>query len=96
MILVNEGVSNSISLETIKKLEQLSNEGVLRRLNLGIFSILWINKYDERCSLYKTRCLYLEPQIYSLHRKIIDIGFLDNWWNLRNKMADYDVEFDED
>ncbi|XP_011495796.1 PREDICTED: uncharacterized protein C19orf52 homolog [Ceratosolen solmsi marchali] len=92
---VGEQIRNPISACYVKWLEQCYNEGILRRLNLGIISIMWLNNYDNKCALYKTICPYLKPQFVTLHQRIIDIGFLDNWWILKNSMIDYDVNDDE-
>ncbi|XP_031844902.1 mitochondrial import inner membrane translocase subunit Tim29 [Nomia melanderi] len=88
---VAEPLRNPISENHVKWLEQCYNEGVIRRLNLGIISIIWIDNYDKVCSLYKAVCPYLRPRYITFHERIVDIGCLDKWWILENKMKNYDV-----
>lgn len=92
LVLVNEAVSNFISIKSIQNLEQYYNEGIIQRMNLGLFSILWLDNYDKKCKLYKINCTYLKPQHHLLYQKVIDLGFLNNWWNLKRKMLDYDID----
>ncbi|KAG7207118.1 hypothetical protein KM043_000993 [Ampulex compressa] len=96
---LGEAVRNPISAWHVKQLEQCYNEGTLRRLNLGIISLIWVDNYDESCSLYKAVCPYLKPRYFSFHERAIDVGFLDKWWILEDKMTNYDVneaEFQND
>ncbi|XP_078043630.1 mitochondrial import inner membrane translocase subunit Tim29 [Augochlora pura] len=91
LIQVGEPIRNPVSENHVKWLEQCHNEGILRRLNLGILSIMWLDNYDEACSLYKSLCTYLQPQYITFHQRIVDIGILGKWWILEEKMKDYDI-----
>ncbi|EZA57713.1 hypothetical protein X777_00813 [Ooceraea biroi] len=91
LIQVGELVRNPVSVQHIKWLEQCYNEGIVRRLNLGILSLIWLDNYDKDCSVYRAVCPYLKPRYVTFHERIVDIGFLDNWWLLEMKMKDYDV-----
>lgn len=91
LVQIAEPIRNPISENHVKWLEQCYNEGVIRRLNLGIISIIWIDNYDKMCSLYKTVCPYLRPRYITFHERIADVGCLGKWWILENKMIDYDV-----
>lgn len=91
LIQVGEPIRNPVSVQHIKWLEQCYNEGLIRRLNLGILSLIWLDNYDRDCSLYKAVCPYLKPRYLTFHDRIIDVGFLEKWWLLEKKMKDYDV-----
>ncbi|XP_076277084.1 mitochondrial import inner membrane translocase subunit Tim29 [Lasioglossum baleicum] len=88
---VGEAIRNPVSENHVKWLGQCYNEGILRRFNFGIFSIMWVDNYDEACSLYKTHCSYLKPQYITFYQRVVDIGCLNKWWILENKMKDYDI-----
>ncbi|XP_006612790.1 mitochondrial import inner membrane translocase subunit Tim29 [Apis dorsata] len=88
---VGEAIRNPISEHYVKWLGQCYNEGIIRRMNLGIISLIWLDDYDNMCSLYKTVCPYLKIQYLTFHKRVIDFGLLDKWWILENKMKDYDV-----
>lgn len=91
LILVGESIRNPVSVQHITQLEQCCNEKTLRRLNLGILSLIWLDNYDKDCCLYKATCSYLKPRYVTFYERIVDIGFLDKWWILEKKMRDYDV-----
>ncbi|XP_043685587.1 mitochondrial import inner membrane translocase subunit Tim29 [Vespula pensylvanica] len=94
---VGETIRNEISVQHVEILEKYYNEGIIRRLSMGILSIIWLDNYDKECSLYKAVCPYLKPRYLNFYERIIDIGFLDRWWILDRKMIDYDIntkEFD--
>ncbi|XP_026671440.1 mitochondrial import inner membrane translocase subunit Tim29 isoform X2 [Ceratina calcarata] len=88
---VGQNVRNPITENYVKWLGQCYNEGIVRRLNLGIISFIWLDDYDEMCALYKAICPYLKVRYLTFHKRVIDIGFMDKWWVLDNKMKDYDV-----
>ncbi|XP_012532324.1 mitochondrial import inner membrane translocase subunit Tim29 [Monomorium pharaonis] len=91
LIQVGEPIRNPISVQHINWLQQCCNEGLIRRLNLGIVSLIWLDNYDKDCFLYKTVCPYLKPRYMTFYERIVDIGFLEKWWILEKKMKDYDV-----
>jgi len=91
LVMVGKEVRNPVSAYYLKWLQQNYNEGIIRRLNFGIISILWLDNYSYDCALYKATCSHLKPQYWTFNQRIIDIGFLDNWWILTNYMKNYDV-----
>ncbi|XP_014483140.1 PREDICTED: uncharacterized protein C19orf52 homolog [Dinoponera quadriceps] len=91
LTLLGTPIRNPVAVEHIERLQQYYNEGIIRRLSLGILSLIWIDNYDEDCSSYKAVCPYLKPRYITFYERIIDVGFLDKWWILDNKMKDYDV-----
>lgn len=91
LILVNEVCHNPASAEYLKFLERSLNEGIIRRMNLGVCSLLWLDNYDKAVALYQATCKYTQPDYLTWHKRVIDVGFLDKWWTLEEKMIDYDV-----
>lgn len=91
LMLLGELVRNPVSTQHVVSLEKCYNEGIIRRLNLGVLSLIWLDNYDRDCSLYKTTCSYLKPRYVTFYERIVDIGFLDKWWILEKKMENYDV-----
>lgn len=88
---VGEPIRNPVSVQHIKWLEQCYNEGLIRRLNLGILSLIWLDNYDRDCYIYKAVCPYLKPRYVTFYERIVDVGFLERWWLLERKMKDYDI-----
>lgn len=91
MVLTAPICHNSATSEHLIFLERCYNEGIIRRLSVGIFSVLWLDNYDQAMSLYKATCKYTRPDLLTWHNRIIDVGFLDKWWKIDEKMIDYDV-----
>lgn len=91
LVLVDPKCHNPQSAEYLQFLERCMNRGLIRNLNLGVCSIMWLADYDAQLSLYKTTCSYTGVQYSKFPDRVIDVGFWGKWWNLRNKMIDYDV-----
>ena len=84
---------NKKSTEYLKYLEGARNEGILRRFSIGFASFLWISDYNPELASYKATCEHLQPQYLKFHERIIDIGFLNKFWKLDNKMKNYDINY---
>ncbi|XP_046481463.1 mitochondrial import inner membrane translocase subunit Tim29 [Neodiprion pinetum] len=95
MMMVGEPIRNRQSVRHLKSIEQCFNEGIIRRLSLGIVSFIWLDNYDKECAYYKATCSYLKPQYLGFHHRIVDIGFMDKWWLLEDKMTDFDINEEE-
>lgn len=93
LILVSEKLQNPESAGHLKSIENSINSGVLRRLNLGVCSIMWLDDYDRDCKLYKCTCKYLRPHFSTFYNRIIDVGFCNKWFVLDKKMIDYDINY---
>ena len=74
------------------------NAGLIRRLNLGVVSLMWVDDYSADMGLYAARCQYLKPTWSDMRHRIVDVGFLGKWWISAKKMEKYDInesEWDE-
>lgn len=91
LILVHESCQNPVSAQYLKFLEQSNNRGLLRTLNLGVLSLIWLDNYDEALGLFKVTCPYLQPEYLTWHKRIVDVGILNTWWKLRENMIDFDI-----
>ncbi|XP_076756409.1 mitochondrial import inner membrane translocase subunit Tim29 [Xylocopa sonorina] len=88
---VGEPIRNPVSEQYVKWLAQCYNEGIVRHMNLGVISLIWLDDYDKMCTLYKAVCPYLQVRYVTFYQRVVDFGFLDKWWVLEKKMKDYDV-----
>lgn len=91
LVLVSESCQNPTSAQYIKFLEQADNLGIIRIWNFGVVSFMWLDNYHTALGVYKATCSYMQPDYLTLHQRVIDIGFLDKWWNLEKRMVDYDI-----
>lgn len=91
LLVVDPKCQRPESAEYLRTLERSLNTGVIRHLNLGVCSLMWLADYDAQLGLYKANCSYTGVQYAKFADRVIDVGFWGRWWNLRNKMIDYDV-----
>lgn len=91
MVLMDPVCHNPTSSQYLIFLERCYNEGIVRRLSVGVFSMLWLENYDRALNLYKATCSFTKPDLLTWHNRVIDIGFLDKWWKIDEKMIDYDI-----
>lgn len=95
LLLVAKPIRNPKTEKFITSIEACCNMGILRRLNFGLFSVLWFDNYGEDLGIYYSNCSYLKPQYLNFHTRIVDIGFFSKWWRLDKIMEDYDVNEEE-
>lgn len=91
--LINESLVNPASLQHIRYIDDCYNAKLIRHLNLGIASIIWIDNYSNECDIYESNCNYLKVPYSKFMERILDIGFCNIWWITSRKMLDYDVNY---
>lgn len=94
-ILVSEANLNPATDNRLCLIRQSYNEGTVCCLSLGLFSLIWLANYHQDCGIYPSQCKYLQPGIINFHKRIIDVGFLGQWWNIQWYMKDFDVNPNE-
>lgn len=93
LILVNPSLQRKQSAEHLHFIQENYNIDQIRRLNLLLFSIIWIDKHGNQCKTYENICDYLKISWMEFKDNIIDIGFLNQWWILSKNMEDYDINY---
>lgn len=91
LVLVHENSLNKETAEHMKFIERGFNEKRLRYMNVGLFSFMWLDRFDAAVGLYESNCTFTKPEILRFRERIVDFGFLNRWWILRKKMNDFDV-----
>lgn len=91
--LISEDLVNPNSLNHIKYIEKCYNSKLIRHLNLGFASIVWVDNYSNECDLYESNCKYLKVPYSKFTERILDIGFCNIWWITSRKMLDYDINY---
>lgn len=81
------------TVKYLKMIEQSQNEDTLRITSCGLFSIMWIDDFAFELSTYDAKCDYLQPEFKTFHERIIDIGWMNTWWNLEKQLKNYDINF---
>ena len=93
--LVGDPVRNPKSQSLQDYVSKAYNAGLLRRLNCGLFSIMWVDDYDARLGLFAARCEYLKPGWLDMRHRVIDVGFIGKWWISSRIMEEYDINITE-
>lgn len=91
--LINEDLVNPQSQNHIKYIDDCYNAKLIRYLNLGIASIIWVDNYSSECDLYEAQCKYLKIPYTKFFERILDVGFCNIWWVTSRKMLDYDINY---
>jgi len=99
LTMVSELCRNNTSAQHQFEVVRAQNAGILRHWNLGLCSIIWRDNYSADYSHVKSRCKYLTVGytdiLFKEPERIVDIGFLGNWWFTKKAMEEYDVNVDE-
>ena len=95
LVLLSDAIRNPDSDAHIQKVTTLRNEGVLRRMSLGVCSVMWRDNYDKNLALYDAKCDHLQVKWRNFHERILDVGFMNRWWYLNRAMEDYDINYRE-
>ncbi|KAL7745292.1 hypothetical protein ACLKA6_015317 [Drosophila palustris] len=84
---------NRESADYLVMLERAVNQKKLRLLSLGIFTLMWVDLYDEDDCTYPAICEYTSVGFLNFHERIIDVGFWNEFWRLKFKMRNYDINY---
>lgn len=91
LALLSPWIRNANSDVHVQNLVKLKNQGCLRHLSLGLFSLVYSAEYDHDSALYEARCSNLSVPWRELPERVLDVGFVGRWWILEKKMEDFDV-----
>lgn len=91
LILVHPSCQKPQTAEHLKYIENCFNKNLIRRLNLGIASVIWVDKSSADCNTYESNCSYLGIKSSEIFSRVLDVGFLGIWWNTSKHMIDYDI-----
>ncbi|XP_056648998.1 mitochondrial import inner membrane translocase subunit Tim29 [Diorhabda sublineata] len=91
LALVNPSLTNPTSVTHLKYIEKCFNANLIRYINLGVFSIVWVDEFSKDCDTYECKCSYLQVPYRHFGTRILDVGFLNTWWVISRRMLDYDV-----
>ena len=91
LLLLSDLIRNPDSDNHIQKLVRSYNEGLVRRLSLGVCSFMWLDNYDKDVDVYQARCKSLKVGWLEMKDRIIDVGVLDRWIYMEKAMIDYDI-----
>ncbi|XP_050422882.1 mitochondrial import inner membrane translocase subunit Tim29 [Adelges cooleyi] len=95
MLYISPTIRNPNTVQRLEYLEKCYNMGIVKRFDLLLFSVIWIDEFNNDIQLFKANCSYIKPTILQIPQRAIDIGFLGKWWHLKQIMVDYDINPDE-
>jgi hypothetical protein len=89
---IHKDIRNSYSQKYLHNIRQMQIKGVLRHQSLGVFSVMWNDKENEETGVFYTNCQYIKPRWTEIVRdRIVDVGFVGQWWLLEKNMRDFDI-----
>lgn len=93
LLLLSDGTRNPESEAYVRHLETCRCHGALRSWDLLLATVVWESDHAEDCDLYAARCTYLKSSPLTQRHRLIDIGLIGMWLNLRRKMKDCDINY---
>ena len=70
-------------------------DGYLEYMNFGLFSVILQRPNSSKCYNYHEVCTHLQPRLWTLPDRVVDVGVLGQWRILNKTMKDFDVNQDE-
>lgn len=84
-------IRNPSTEHHVQTLVHYYNTGQTRHLNLGVCSLMWVDRFDRQVDLYEAQAKPLKVGWLDLRDRLLDIGFLDHWYWLDRAMLNYDI-----
>ncbi|KAJ8040537.1 Mitochondrial import inner membrane translocase subunit Tim29 [Holothuria leucospilota] len=95
LLQVSDLVRNPDSNSHLQDLLEMRNKGFIRRMNLGVCSLMWRDNFGTDVSLFDSSCKHLKVTWKEFPNRILDVGFHGRWLYLEKAMQDYDVNYKE-
>lgn len=93
LVVLHPSCQKKEAVEHLRHIERCYNKHTLKRINFGIASVIWVNRFSIPCSEYNSNCPHLERPYSKFNDGILDFGFLNIWWVLSRRMLDYDINY---
>jgi hypothetical protein len=91
LLLIGEPIRNPNSDGHMQKLMWCYNNDQIRRLNLGVCSLMWQDNFAKEVDLFEAQCKPLKVGWLDMKERVLDIGIAGRWLWLNKAMIDYDI-----
>ena len=91
MAMVSRPLRNPQSQAYIDTLMALLVSDELYCVNFGLFSIAMRRLATPECQNYHVTCKHLQPHVWTVGERLVDVGVWGTWVELERRMADFDV-----
>lgn len=75
----------------IDNMSTLLADKYLQCFSFGVFSVIIRRHSSAHCHNYHQICGHLQPRLWTLHERVVDIGVWGQWLLLDKVMKDFDV-----
>ena len=87
----SETVRRPSAKQYIDAIAKQHTDGRLQYVNLGLLAIILRRNFSPYCSNYHETCQHLQPRLWRVGERVVDVGFWGQWRNLEREMIDFDV-----
>ncbi|KAI3386472.1 hypothetical protein SNEBB_003761 [Seison nebaliae] len=91
---VSQFIRSESKFNYVERLSKLRNENRLKITSFGFFSCIWFDFFNTDHEKRKNDNAVI-MKWSEWHRYVVDIGFFNRWWIIRNQTDDFDVMDDE-
>lgn len=79
----------------VDEMSTLLIDGYLEYVSFGVFSVILRRPSSSKCFNYHQVCPHLQPRLWTLPDRVVDVGVLGQWLMLNKTMKDFDVNQDD-
>jgi len=95
MGLCAQATRNSICKAHVDRMSTLLTDGYLQCVGLGLFSLILLRPSSSRCYNYHQVCSHVQPRLWTLPDRVVDVGVMGQWLMLKKTMQDFDVNHED-
>jgi hypothetical protein len=96
MCTVGDQVRNPAAYEHLLELSHLASQRQLKRLDLGVCTLVFRQDDDPSVATFAATCSYLKPSYWQyLSERVVDVGIFNRWIVLDRQLIDFDVNESE-
>ncbi len=87
----SEEVRNPRAKEYIDDIIVCHNDRRLTYVNLGVTALIIRKPHSDHCCNFQETCTSLQPRMWTIGQRVVDVGVAGHWLLLDTELKDYDV-----
>ena len=90
-----QATRNPVCKAHVDRMSTLLVDGYLLCISFGLFSLILLRPSSSHCCNYHQVCPHVQPRLWTLPDRVVDVGVMGHWLVLRKTMKDFDVNLSE-